>query len=102
MKKLLIISAVFFCCSFCTKESYYATTWAGTANNQLVTGAALRDGGTTTSVYTITTAIPSGLDNKIMTKTDLETYTDIITTNFPISDMTSRRCPTKGDILATL
>ena len=101
MKTLLIIALITLS-AFCTKETYYATTWAGTASDQLVTGAALRDGGNTTGLFTITTAIPSGLDNKIMTKTDLETYTDIFTTNFPISGMTSRRCPTKGDILATM
>jgi hypothetical protein len=100
MKKLLLLFLVLT--SFCTKEMNYATTWAGTASDQLVTGAALRDGAATTGLYAITTTIPSGVDNKIMTKTDLETYTDIFTTNFPISGMTSRRCPTKGDILATM
>lgn len=99
MKKLLFLFLVLT--SFCTKEMNYATTWAGTASNQLVTGAALRDGGTTTGLFTITTTIPTGLNSKAMTKAELATYTDIPTGNFPLSGMTSNRCPTKQDILAT-
>lgn len=41
MKKLLIVILLFSCTSF--KNSYYATTWAGTASNQGITYTAMNN-----------------------------------------------------------
>lgn len=96
MKILLIALLLFSCTSF---NYPLADTWAGTADNQLVTGNALRDGATASGVYTITTTIPAELNKKAMTKANLSTYTDIPVTNEPLNSLPSNQCPTKITIL---
>ena len=41
------------------------STWAATAGNQLITGAALRDGATATGLYTVDVTIPTGDNTKL-------------------------------------
>ena len=42
-----------------------ASTWNGTANDELISGAALRDGAGVTGLYTVDVTIPSGDDTKL-------------------------------------
>jgi len=72
-----------------------ATTWAGTANNQLVTFTALNDARGTILVP-IGSAPTSTLE--IVTKTDVETYIRIDTTNSIWTAISSNQCPTKEEI----
>ena len=71
-----------------------STTWNGTADTQLVTGAALNDGATATGLWTMASTPPS---TKIMSVGDIDTYTDI-----PIGNLgyPNSRCPTKIEILS--
>lgn len=91
MRKLLL-GLVFL--GSCGATSPASTTWNGTASDQLVTGAALNDGATATGLWTMASTPPS---TKIMTVSDIDTYTDI-----PISNLgyPTNRCPTKQDILS--
>ena len=41
------------------------STWAATAGNQLITGAALRDGATATGLYTVDVTIPTGDNTRL-------------------------------------
>jgi len=41
------------------------STWAATAGNQLITGAALRDGAGVTGLYTVDVTIPTGDNTKL-------------------------------------
>ena len=41
------------------------STWAATAGNQLITGAALRDGASVTGLYTVDVTIPTGDNTKL-------------------------------------
>jgi hypothetical protein len=77
-----------------------ADTWDANAGNQLCTGNAIRNGGAT-GVFTVTTTIPSALDKEVLTKSQLATYTNIPTENYPMSELTSLQCPTKDEILGT-
>jgi hypothetical protein len=72
-----------------------ADTWAGDASNQCVNGYAVIDGG---FVDGPTIPYPS----KILTKYELGLYTWIPIGNEPLASMPSNRCPTKGQIEATL
>lgn len=78
----------------CAGTSPASTTWNGTADLQLVTGAALTDGATATGLWTMSGTPPS---TKIMTISDISTYT-----NIPIGNLgyPTNRCPTKIDILS--
>lgn len=80
----------------CAGTSPTSTTWNGTASDQLVTGAALTDGATVTGLWTMSGTPPS---TKIMTKSDIATYTNIPTGNSPLSDYASNQCPSKQVIL---
>ena len=72
-----------------------ATTWNGTTDDELVSGAALTNGATVTSLWTMSGTPPS---TKMMTKADLVTYTDIPTGNSPLSDYASNQCVSKAAI----
>jgi hypothetical protein len=78
-----------------------ADTWDANAGNQLNTGNAIRNGASASGLYSITTTIPSGLNKKVLTKAELATYTDIPTSNYPMSELTSLQCPTKDEIIST-
>lgn len=72
-----------------------ATTWAGTATNQLITIAAWNDfqptatiSGTSTKAITVAQVAASGCASSYYL-------------NGPIASMASNRCPTKQDILST-
>lgn len=73
-----------------------ATTWNGTASNQLVSFDALRDA-VSTGVFDSKVAlssIPTGSD--MVTKADAETYLYLDITSSPWSGYTSNRCPVKS------
>jgi hypothetical protein len=73
-----------------------ATTWAGTADNQLVTFQALKnavDTGILSGNNTITSS------SEIVTKADVEYYIYMGTYNSTWSGYSSTRCPTKSIIL---
>jgi hypothetical protein len=78
-----------------------ADTWDANAGNQLCTGNAIRNGASTAGLFSITTSIPTELNKEVLTKSQLATYTDIPTGNFPMSELTSLQCPTKDEILGT-
>ena len=42
-----------------------ASTWNGTANDELISGAALRDGASVTGLYTVDVTIPTGDNTKL-------------------------------------
>lgn len=91
MRKLILGLALLVSCAGTSPAS---TTWNGTADLQLVTGAALTDGATVTGAWTML-GTPSS--TKIMSVADITTYTDI-----PIGNLgyPNGRCPTKIDILS--
>jgi len=70
------------------------STWAATAGNQLITGAALRDGATATGFYTVDVTIPTG-DNLLITSS---TYIAAHTTATGV--VTALQCPTKHTFLS--
>jgi hypothetical protein len=69
-------------------------TWAATAGNQLITGAALRDGATATGFYTVDVTIPTG-DNLLITSS---AYIAAHTTATGV--VTALQCPTKDTFLS--
>jgi len=73
-----------------------ATTWNGTASDELVSGDALIDGASVTGLYEVT-GEPQG--NKMVTKQVLINITDIPTGNSPIAGYSNNKCVTKSDIL---
>jgi len=70
------------------------STWAATAGNQLITGAALRDGATATGFYTVDVTIPTG-DNLLITSS---AYIAAHTTATGV--VTAMQCPTKDTFLS--
>ena len=52
-----------------------ASTWNGTANNQLITGAALRDGAGVTGLYTVDVTIPTGDNTKLCSSQYITNHT---------------------------
>ena len=70
------------------------STWAATAGNQLITGAALRDGATATGFYTVDVTIPTG-DNLLITSS---AYIAAHTT--ALGAVTALQCPTKDTFLS--
>jgi len=70
------------------------STWNATACNQLITGAALRDGATATGFYTVDVTIPTG-DNLLITSS---TYIAAHTTATGV--VTALQCPTKDTFLS--
>jgi hypothetical protein len=70
------------------------STWNATAGNQLITGAALRDGATATGVYTVDVTIPTG-DNLLITSS---AYIAAHTTATGV--VTALQCPTKDTFLS--
>lgn len=75
MKKLSIL-LIIVGCSFCTKELYYADTWAGTSSNQMVTRAALNDA-VANGIFTANESFPS--DGRCVTKAMAQQYVNIST-----------------------
>jgi hypothetical protein len=70
------------------------STWAATAGNQLITGAALRDGATATGFYTVDVTIPTG-DNLLIVSS---AYIAAHTTATGV--VTALQCPTKDTFLS--
>ena len=70
------------------------STWAATAGNQLISGAALRDGATATGFYTVDVTIPTG-DNLLITSS---AYIAAHTTATGV--VTALQCPTKDTFLS--
>jgi len=66
-----------------------ANTWAGTADNQLLTGAALRDGATATGLYTVDVTIPTDEDFFIASSAYIVAHTNAS------GVVTALQCPTK-------
>jgi len=92
MKKIIFALLILICFSF---KSPMASTWNGTASNELVSGAALSNGATVTGLWTVTGTPPA---TKMMTKADLITYTNIPTSNSPLSGYANNQCVTKQAI----
>ena len=70
------------------------STWNATAGNQLITGAALRDGATATGFYTVDVTIPTG-DNLLIVSS---AYIAAHTTATGV--VTALQCPTKNTFLS--
>ena len=88
MRKLLL-GLIFL--GSCGATSPASTTWNGTAGNQLLTGAALRDGATVTGNYIIDVTIPSSYDTRIVTNQYIIDHTNV----GGAPGQPSNRCPTK-------
>lgn len=88
MRKLILGLTVLLSCG---NTSPASTTWNGTAGNQLLTGAALRDGATVTGNYTIDVTIPSNYDTRIVTNQYIIDHTDV----GGAPGQPSSQCPTK-------
>jgi hypothetical protein len=73
-----------------------ATTWAGTASNQLVTFDALLDGVNTGALSLKNTITGS---SRIVTKSNVENYIQMGTYNSTWTGYSSTKCPTKSQIL---
>lgn len=72
-----------------------ATTWAGTADNQLVTFNALKDA---IDNLIIQPSLAFTASNEIVTKADVESGSRIDTANSLWTALSSNQCPTKEDI----
>jgi hypothetical protein len=72
-----------------------ANTWNGTAGNELISGAALRDGADVTGFYTVDVLIPVNYNARIVTATYIEAHTTA--TGGPVA---SNQCPTKDTFLS--
>ena len=70
------------------------STWNATAGNELISGAALRDGATATGFYTVDVTIPTG-DNLLITSS---AYIAAHTTATGV--VTALQCPTKDTFLS--
>lgn len=70
-------------------------TWNGTASNQLITGAALRDGATVTGFYIIDVTIPTGDNTRIVTADYIVAHT-----NATGGLVSGNQCPTKSGFLS--
>jgi hypothetical protein len=73
-----------------------ADTWDANTGSQANTGNAIRDGATASGLYTISTTIPTELNKKLLTISDLATYTNILTSSL---EGTSNQVPTKDEII---
>ena len=73
-----------------------ADTWNANTGSQINTGNAIRDGATASGLYTIKTTIPTGLNKKLLTISELATYTTISTGNLV---GTSNQMATKNEII---
>ena len=52
-----------------------ASTWNGTAGNELISGAALRDGAGVTGLYTVDVTIPTGDNTRLCTSQYITDHT---------------------------
>ena len=71
-----------------------ASTWNATVGNELISGAALRDGAGVTGFYTVDVTIPTG-DNLLITSS---AYIAAHTTATGV--VTALQCPTKDTFLS--
>ena len=72
-----------------------ATTWAATAGNQLITGAALRDGAPATGyIYSVDVTIPTGDNLLIVSSAYIAAHTTAL------GVVTALQCPTKDTFLS--
>jgi len=71
-----------------------ANTWNGTAGNELISGAALRDGADVTGFYTVDVLIPVNYNLRIVTATYIEAHTTAT------GVVTALQCPTKDTFLS--
>jgi hypothetical protein len=70
------------------------STWNATAGNQLITGAALRDGASVTGFYTVDVTIPTGDNTKIVSSAYIAAHTTAL------GVVTALQCPTKDTFLS--
>jgi hypothetical protein len=71
-----------------------ASTWNGTASNELISGAALRDGAGVTGFYTVDVTIPTGDNTKIVSSAYIAAHTTAT------GVVTALQCPTKNTFLS--
>ena len=71
-----------------------ASTWNGTAGNELISGAALRDGATVTGAYTVDVTIPTGDNLLIASSAYIVAHTNVS------GVVTALQCPTKDTFLS--
>lgn len=71
-----------------------ASTWNGTAGNELISGAALRNGATVTGLYTVDVTIPTGDNLLIASSAYIVAHTNVS------GVVTALRCPTKDTFLS--
>lgn len=98
MKKLLILSAIFASCSF--SPNPMATTWAGTASNQCITGLAMADA-ITTSVFpsSCATSIFTDLGLRLITKLELSCFPSVNIEATALAAKTNNQLVVKGDFV---
>jgi len=71
-----------------------AATWAGTADNELISGAALRDGAAASGYYTVDVTIPTGDNLLIASSAYIVAHTNAS------GVVTALQCPTKETFLS--
>lgn len=77
MKKIhVILIGILFLFTVAFSNRYFATTWAGTASNQMVTRQALNDA-VTNGIFTAKQSFPS--DSRVVTKSMAQQYVNINT-----------------------
>jgi hypothetical protein len=89
MKKIVLIICLFTLTSF--HRTTLSSTWNGTSDNQLLTGAALRDGASASGYYTVDVTIPSGDDLLIVSNTYIIAHTNV----GGAPSQAGNQCPTK-------
>ena len=94
MKKILILSLLFLC-SFSSPKNYYATTWAGTASNAMITRQALNDA-FSTDVLFAKGSVPN--DGKLLTKADIEGYAYVVSISGYSSNQLVPKSAIKGQM----
>lgn len=94
---IVVLSALLlFGLTSATTELFFATTWAGTADNQLITSSALADAATTNVIRQVVGATLPSDGTKILNGATIAAYAaNIVKANF-LQNPT--RCPKKSDV----
>ena len=98
MKRILILSAIFASCSF--SPTPMATTWAGTASNQAVTGTSMADAITTSVLPSrCATSVFTDLGLRLITKSQLECFPSVNIEATALAAKTNNQLVVKGDFV---
>ena len=98
MKKILILSAILASCSF--SPTPLATTWAGTASNQCITGTAMADAITNGVLPSrCATSVFTDLGLRLITKNQLECFPSVNIETSALTAKTNNQLVVKSDFV---